>query len=106
MRQKSVFNETDRSRWLTAVRFLFSLPKLIRLFWRILRDPRVPAWPKFVFGLALVYVISPIDLIPDFIFPPLGYSDDLVLLIVAGRYLLHKTPPEITDEHVREIEKK
>ena len=106
MRQKSFFSESGRFRFSTIMNFLFSLPKLFRLFWRLLGDPSVPTWPKFVFVLSLVYVISPIDLVPELLIPLFGYTDDLLLTVVAGRYLLRKTPPEITAEHVRQIEGK
>lgn len=44
-----------------------------------LRDPRTPWYARAVGGLVLVYALSPIDLIPDFI-PVLGYLDDLILV--------------------------
>ncbi|MBB1162576.1 YkvA family protein [Aquariibacter albus] len=53
----------------------------IRVFalWKLLRHPNTP-WPsKAVAGLVLLYALSPIDLIPDFI-PVLGLLDELLLL--------------------------
>jgi uncharacterized membrane protein YkvA (DUF1232 family) len=62
------------------------------------RDPRVP-WPARLFALlALGYVLSPIDLIPDFI-PIIGYLDDLVLVpffILIARRLI---PSDVLAEH-------
>lgn len=43
------------------------------------RDPRVPWYAKAVAALVAAYVLSPIDLIPDFI-PVVGYLDDLILV--------------------------
>jgi len=106
MQSKTGFDAVNPAAKGISMRFLFSLPKLFRLLWRILRDPRVPIWPKFIFGLSLVYVFSPLDLIPEFLFALLGYSDDVVVVIVAGRYLLRQTPPEILAAHVSEIEGK
>lgn len=106
MRQKTFFNESGRLRFSTFLNFLLSLPKLIRLFWRLLRDPRVPVWPKIIFVLSLVYTISPFDLLPDFLIPFFGYTDDVLLVVASGRYLIRNTPPEITEEHLREIEGK
>lgn len=57
-----------------------------RLLWRVARDPRVPWTAKAVAGGAAAYVISPIDLVPDFI-PGVGQLDDLFLLTRAVRYL-------------------
>lgn len=57
-----------------------------RLLYRVARDSRVP-WPaKAVAGGALAYVVSPVDVIPDFI-PGVGKLDDLYLLVRAVRYL-------------------
>ena len=49
-----------------------------RRLWRALRHPQAPAWLKLgVVGL-VIYVVSPIDLVPDII-PLLGFADELVL---------------------------
>ena len=56
-----------------------------RLLWRALRHPQAPLWLKLgTAGLAL-YVLSPVDLVPDFL-PALGVVDDIVLipLVLAG----------------------
>src|SRR5438105_2991641 len=42
------------------------LPTTVRLYGRLLADPRVAWWPKLMLVGALIYVISPLDLIPDF----------------------------------------
>ena len=51
----------------------------IRLL-RALKDPRVPAWIKFLPLLALVYVVSPIDFIPDPLII-LGWLDDILVVV-------------------------
>ena len=47
--------------------------------WMALRHPRTPRLARLLAWVAVVYALSPIDLIPDFI-PVLGYVDDMVLL--------------------------
>jgi uncharacterized membrane protein YkvA (DUF1232 family) len=65
-----------------------------RQLWRALRHPASPAWLKWaVAGLAL-YLLSPVDLLPDFI-PILGLVDDLVLIPLAIRFLLGKLPAHV-----------
>jgi uncharacterized membrane protein YkvA (DUF1232 family) len=44
-----------------------------------LKDNQTPLLAKFIAGITLVYALSPIDLIPDFI-PILGYLDDIIIL--------------------------
>lgn len=62
------------------------------------RDPRVP-WFVKVFALAVAaYVLSPIDLIPDFI-PVIGYLDELLLLPLAVSIITRLVDPAIMDEH-------
>ena len=71
-------------------RLLTSLRKELLLAWGLLRDARTPMAAKLVTVLAILYVLSPIDLVPDFI-PVLGWLDDGVvawlLLQLAFRFL-------------------
>lgn len=60
-------------------------------------DPRVPRQDKVVAGLAAVYLVSPIDLIPDKL-PVLGQLDDLSLAAVALRRLLSAAGYEVIYE--------
>jgi len=80
----------------------FSVIERFRLGWRLLRDPRVPALPKWLIPAgALIYLVSPIDLIPDFILG-LGQLDDLSVIAVAVALitlLVRWSPREIVDEH-------
>ena len=62
--------------------------------WFALRHPAAPGWLKLGAALIVLYVISPIDLIPDFI-PVIGFMDDIVLVPLAIRWLLKRLPPEI-----------
>jgi uncharacterized membrane protein YkvA (DUF1232 family) len=59
--------------------------------WKLLRHPATP-WPaKAVAALVLMYVASPIDLIPDFI-PIVGMVDDLVLVPLGVALAIRLTP--------------
>jgi uncharacterized membrane protein YkvA (DUF1232 family) len=60
-----------------------------RRLWSAVRHPAAPAWLKVGTALIVVYVLSPIDLIPEFI-PVLGVMDDLVLVPLAIRFLLKR----------------
>lgn len=56
-----------------------------RQLWLALRHPAAPTWLKVGTALIVLYVLSPIDLIPDFI-PILGVMDDVVLVPLAVRF--------------------
>jgi uncharacterized membrane protein YkvA (DUF1232 family) len=90
----------------TVGRVDFGMIDRLRLGWRLLRDPRIPAWPKWVVpALAIIYVVSPIDAIPDFI-PILGQLDDVSIIAVAlalVAMLIRWSPQEIVDEHAASI---
>lgn len=61
------------------------VPDVVRLIRRLATDPAVPRATRWwLYGL-LVYLILPIDLIPDFL-PGIGYADDAILTIVAVRF--------------------
>ena len=60
---------------------------------RLRKDPRVPKRVKLVVGFAGLYVLSPIDLIPEFL-PIIGPLDDIVVVALALRYAARRIPPE------------
>lgn len=76
------------------------VPNLVRLFRGLLRDPRVPPGSKFVLWFTVVWLVSPIDLIPEFI-PVLGPLDDVVVAVLAIRHVLRRTGEDVVREHWR-----
>jgi len=75
----------------------------IRLAWRLLVDSRVPIWPKLVIpGLALAYLIIPLDLITDYI-PVLGQVDDLMLIALGLQAFIMVCPKGLAQEHIGRI---
>jgi uncharacterized membrane protein YkvA (DUF1232 family) len=55
---------------------------------RLLADPHTPKLPRLAVILALVYLVWPVDLVPDYAFPVVGWLDDLVILWTAVRWLV------------------
>ncbi|MEK7378708.1 MAG: hypothetical protein AABZ71_07370, partial [Candidatus Binatota bacterium] len=43
----------------------YHLPSFLKLFWRLLKDRRVPIRPKLLLVLLLAYIVAPVDLLPD-----------------------------------------
>jgi uncharacterized membrane protein YkvA (DUF1232 family) len=73
-----------------------------RLAWRLMFDPRVSLWLKTIVPASLVYLVSPIDFMPDVI-PGLGQLDDLALLVLGVKLFIELCPPEIVREHLQEL---
>lgn len=65
-----------------------------RLLWRALRHPQSPGWLKLGVAGMVLYLLAPIDLIPDFI-PVIGAMDDIVLIPLAINFLLGKLPASL-----------
>lgn len=73
-------------------------PRLVKLVFRLMRDPRVPARSKAVLVLLAGYLASPIDLVPDFLVG-VGHLDDLIVAAFALDQILNRVPDEIVREH-------
>ena len=65
-----------------------------RQLWFALRHPAAPGWLKLGTAMIALYLLSPIDLIPE-VLPVIGVVDDLVLVPLAIRWLLKRLPPDI-----------
>ena len=76
------------------------LPNLVLLFHGLLRDPRVPKRSKALLLVAIGWIASPIDLIPEFI-PVLGPLDDAVVAALVLRRLARSAGPNVVQEHWR-----
>jgi uncharacterized membrane protein YkvA (DUF1232 family) len=74
------------------------VPDCVILFKRLLGDPRVDWWRKALLIGVIGYVVSPIDLVPDFI-PIAGQFDDAILVVLAIRVLLRASGPRLLSEH-------
>ena len=89
----------DRSRARgTLTEIALFLPNFALLLKRLLTDPRVPLRSKLLFGGTLVYLVSPIDVIPDFI-PGLGQLDDVVVALLALHSILNRVDAQVVLEH-------
>jgi len=70
------------------------LPACATLLRRLCRDPRVPISAKIALAVAALWVLSPIDLIPEFL-PVIGPLDDVVVVALALRYAARRVPRAI-----------
>ncbi|MBI5266437.1 MAG: DUF1232 domain-containing protein [candidate division Zixibacteria bacterium] len=69
----------------------------IQVYRRALNHPRTPRAARWLLGLAVAYLVSPIDIIPDFI-PFAGQLDDLVIVPLLVWLALRLIPSEVMAE--------
>jgi uncharacterized membrane protein YkvA (DUF1232 family) len=85
----------------SAARELATLiPNLLVLFRGLLHDARVPRSSKFWLWFAIAWLVSPIDLIPEFI-PMAGPLDDAIVAALVLRHVLRRTDHKVLAEHWR-----
>ena len=83
---------------LTARGALRLLPDVLRLVRRLASDRTLPRAVRFRLWLLLAYLVSPIDLVPDFI-PVVGQLDDAAIAAVVLRGVVRSAGPEVVAEH-------
>jgi len=99
--------------WLVAVAFLVLagrrsaakelatlVPNLLHLFRGLFRDPRIPRGTRALVLLAVIWIASPIDLIPEFV-PVAGPLDDAIVAALVLRRVLRSAGREVVAEHWR-----
>jgi uncharacterized membrane protein YkvA (DUF1232 family) len=74
------------------------LPNFLKLLYRLFKDPRAPLAEKTLLAGTIIYVISPLDFLPD-LFPFIGQIDDLYLVALVVLRLLTRTNEELLHEH-------
>jgi uncharacterized membrane protein YkvA (DUF1232 family) len=74
------------------------IPDCIVLFRRRLSDERVPRRAKLLILALIAYLVTPIDLVPDFI-PVAGHVDDAVVVVLVMRGVLRAAGPAVVAQH-------
>ena len=74
------------------------VPELGWLFMRLARDRRVPLVRRLQLVVLGAYLVSPIDLVPDFS-PVVGQLDDAAIAAVVLRGVVRAAGPEVVAEH-------
>ena len=92
-------NFSGRWRSVRLARLIWKLPMYARVIWGLVRDPRTPLHLKALLGAALVYLVVPLDLIPDAI-PILGQADDLTVLMLVLDLFIANAPAEVRKDHM------
>lgn len=78
---------------------ILALPELMLLLIKLIKDPRVSAEIKLKITLAVAYVVSPVDLIPEALGSTLGFVDDTLAMAVLIAGLVEEIPNEVISDN-------
>ena len=79
---------------------LLNMTGIPRLVFRLMLDRRVPLRTKLIPVVALIYLVSPFDIVHDMI-PALGRIDDLLAIVLGILLFLVTAPHDVVVEHIR-----
>lgn len=88
------------------VGMLRSLVERASLTWKLLWDKRVGLLPKVIPLLGVVYLVSPVDLLPELLVGALGpliVLDDVGVAMLVLNLFIQAAPPDIVREYLREM---
>lgn len=77
----------------------------VKLILRLIGDKRVNIFLKLLPIVALIYVVSPIDLIPGAVIPVIGALDDAAVLWLGATLFINLCPEEVVQEHMDALQK-
>jgi uncharacterized membrane protein YkvA (DUF1232 family) len=81
---------------------LLHLPSFAKLYWRLFRDHRVSLLPKALLVLIAIYLLSPLDVVPELI-PVVGAMDDFAVALGGLWLFIRLCPPPVVREQVAAI---
>lgn len=96
--EKSISTKYDK-----RLSLLTGLMKQLQLVWLLFRDNRVSAWAKSVLPISLLYLVSPIDFVPDVILG-LGQLDDFGVILLGMTLFVKLCPPDIVRQYLDQLE--
>jgi uncharacterized membrane protein YkvA (DUF1232 family) len=81
-----------------ALQYAMLIPDITALLWRVFKDKRVKIKVKMMVVGVIFYLVSPIDVIPDFI-PFIGAIDDIAIAFFGLNAIINEVPEEIILEN-------
>jgi uncharacterized membrane protein YkvA (DUF1232 family) len=84
--------------------FLQDLAFQLKLLWRLMKDNRVNFLLKLLPVGALIYLVSPVDLIPGAVLPVVGALDDAAVLWLGFTLFVSLCPEEVVREHTNALQ--
>jgi len=82
-----------------SANWLAEILRYARLVWRLWQDRRVSLWVKLIPPATLIYLLWPIDLLPDPLLG-LGQLDDLAVILLGLRLFVALAPKEVVHQHL------
>ncbi|MBD3386747.1 DUF1232 domain-containing protein [candidate division KSB1 bacterium] len=79
--------------------YIIWAPDLFHLLVRLSLDKDVPSSEKAKLAIVIAYFISPIDLLPEAILGPVGYTDDIALAAYVLNSMINRIDPQIVERH-------
>jgi len=77
----------------------------IKLIWLLLSDKRINLFLKILPIASLVYLVSPIDMLPGMVVPVIGALDDAAIIWIGTSLFISLCPEDIVNEHMLSLEK-
>jgi len=74
------------------------LPDTLRLVRRLAADGTIPRRTRWLVWLLVLYLASPLDLVPDFL-PAIGFADDAIITAFVLRHVIRRAGPDKLQEH-------
>ncbi len=106
MGRKAVKMAEQKKNWLGPYipegNILREVVQQIKLLYHLMLDPRVHPLAKLIPIAAVVYVISPIDIVSDVI-PVLGQLDDAAIVMLGLRMFFEVSPPDVVREYLKRL---
>lgn len=89
-------HEGEKHKW---VDYILLLPDMLHLLCSLTLDPAVPAKQKAKLAVAIAYIISPADFIPEGLLGPVGLIDDIALAAFSVNQMLNEIDEQIVLKH-------
>ncbi len=98
-RNKPVNQTTSVTQYSREPSFWQEVWEQVRLVYYLIRDPEVPLYLKIVPFLAFVYLLMPLDILPDWVLG-LGQFDDLTVMLVGAKVFIELSPQDTVARHI------
>ena len=95
---RDIVHEVSDEQRTEALEYLMLLPDLFHLLCKLMNDKDVPKGSKRIVGIAVAYLASPINLVPNLV-PGLGLIDDVAICVYALNKIIQTTDKEVINRH-------